>query len=183
MLLTSDCYCRYPLWVDRESVVLIGMAGAGKSTIGLPLSRALNFGFTDLDIYIQEKDHQTIQGIIDTRGEEALLQLEEKRLYEIDLKRRVVAPGGSIVYVPRLMEYLKQHSVLVYIDEAYDRVEKRLKNAVTRGIVGFKSKSLKEIYDERRPLYSRYADITVDPEGKLPEQVVKEILEMIYGRR
>ena len=143
----------------------------------------MNFSFTDLDIYIQSKDHQTIQDIIDNRGEEAFLQLEEKRLYEIDLKRRVVAPGGSIVYVPKLMEHLRQNTVLVYLDETYEKVEKRLINAVTRGIVGFKSKSLKEIYDERRPLYSKYADITIDPEGKLPEQVVKEILEMIYGRR
>ena len=180
--MTSEGFCRYSVWVKKESIVLIGMAGAGKSTIGLALARALSFSFTDLDVYIREKDHTTIQGILDTRGEEALLQLEEKRMYEISLKRRVVAPGGSIVYLPNLMEYLKQHSVLVYLDETFDKVAERLKNALTRGIVGFKSKSLREIYDERRPLYAKYADITIVPEGKSAEQVVKEILETTHGR-
>lgn len=160
----------------RESIVLIGMAGAGKSTIGSILARALKFDFIDLDEYIQEKEHRTIQQIIDAEGEEALLQLERRRLYEIDLKHKVVAPGGSIIYSPELIKYIKQHSVLVYIDETYKRIEKRLNNVLNRGIVGLKEKTLREIYEERRPLYARYADITVVPEGRSQKKVAEDIL-------
>jgi shikimate kinase len=162
--------------VKKESIVLIGMAGAGKSTIGLALSRALGFNFTDLDKYILEKDGRTMQDIIDNEGEDALLQLEKRRMYEIELKRRVVAPGGSIIYHADLMAYLKQHSVLVYLDEGFEDLEGRLKNSSTRGIVGLKSKSLRQIYDERLPLYSSCADITVSSKGKTQEQLIREIM-------
>jgi len=167
----------------RESIVLIGMAGAGKSTIGLKLARALKYSFIDLDEYIQEKEHRTLQQIIDTEGEEALLRLEKQRLYEIDLKHVVIAPGGSIIYSPELMKYIKQHSVLVYIDETYKRIEKRLNNALTRGIVGLKGKTLREIYEERRPLYAGYADITVAPKGRAQKQVIEEILNHYFDLR
>jgi shikimate kinase len=169
--------------VSKESIVLIGMAGSGKSTIGLALARTLGFSFTDLDEYILDVDHKTIQEIIDTKGEEALLKLEKQRMYEIDLKSRVIAPGGSIIYHPDLMEYLKQHSVLVYLDDTYEKIEGRLKNVSTRGIVGLNRKSLREVYDERRPLYSRYADITVDSEGKSQEQLIKDILNKYLNLR
>ena len=169
--------------MKKESIVLIGMAGVGKSTIGAALARALGFSFTDLDEYIREKDGKTVQEIIDTRGEEVLLQLEKKRMYEIDMQCRVVAPGGSIIYHPDLMEYLKQCSVLVYLDDSFEDAEGRLENASTRGIVGLKSKSLREIYNERRPLYARYGDITVDTEGKSQEQVIREILDQYLDLR
>jgi shikimate kinase len=97
-------------------------------------------------------------------------------MYEIDMNRRVIAPGGSIIYHPDLMEYLKHKSVLIYLDDTFENIEGKLKNAPTRGIVGLKSKSLREIYDERRPLYSKYAHIIVDLEGKSQEQVISEII-------
>ncbi len=160
----------------REGVVLIGMAGAGKSTIGSALAKTLGFSFTDLDEYIREKDGKTVQDIINSRGEEALLQMEKQSMYEIDMNRRVIAPGGSIIYHADLMEYLKHQSVLIYLDDTFENIERKLKNAPTRGIVGFKSKSLREIYDERRPLYSKYSHIIVHLEGKSPEQVISEIV-------
>ncbi|MDD5081970.1 MAG: shikimate kinase [Dehalococcoidales bacterium] len=160
-----------------DSIVLIGMAGVGKSTIGRLLADALGFAFTDLDEYIRTKNGHTVQEIIDRKGEAALPRIEEQRLYEVDLARRVVAPGGSIVYRPDLMEYLRRHAVLVYLDDSIENIEKRLTNATTRGIVGLKSKSLRQIYDERKPLYSRYADITVDCRGKSGGQIVSETLQ------
>jgi shikimate kinase len=152
------------------------MAGAGKSTIGSALARATGFNFTDLDQYIQQKMNQTIQNIIDTRGEETLLLLEEQGMYEIDLQRRIVAPGGSLIYQFNLMKYLQQQSIIVYLDETYENIERRVKNATTRGIIGLRDKSLREIYDERKPLYVKYAEITVHPEGKSKEDIVQEIL-------
>lgn len=162
--------------MDSESIVLIGMAGAGKSTIGRSLAETLGFEFIDLDDYIEEKVGKTIQEIIDDEDESALLQLEKQRMYEIDLTRRLVAPGGSIIYNPDLMEYLRQHSTLVYLDDSFENIEKRLTDASVRGIIGLKSKSLRQIYDERSPLYSRYANITVDCRGKSCDQIAREIL-------
>ena len=162
--------------MKRESIVLIGMAGVGKSTVGISLAKALGFSFIDVDDYILEKDGKTVQEIIDAEGEEALLQIEKQRMYEIDLTRRVVAPGGSIIYQSDLMEYLRQHSTLVYLDDSFENVEERLKNVSARGIVGLRNKSLRQIYDERRPLYFRYADITLNCQGKSQDQLVREIL-------
>ncbi len=162
--------------MKSESIVLVGMAGVGKSTIGRALSEALGFSFIDVDDYILEKDGKALQEIIDTEGEQAFLQLEKRRMHEIDLTGKVVAPGGSIIYHPDLMEYLKQHSTLVYLDDSFENIEKRLPSILARGIVGLRNKSLRQIYDERGPLYSRYADITVNCRGKSWDQIVKEIL-------
>ena len=167
--------------MKSESIVLVGMAGVGKSTIGRALSEALGFSFIDVDDYILEKDGKTLQEIIDTEGEQAFLQLEKRRMHEIDLTGKVVAPGGSIIYHPDLMEYLKQHSTLVYLDDSFENIEKRLPSILARGIVGLRNKSLRQIYDERGPLYSRYADITVNCRGKSWDQIVKEILHRYGG--
>ncbi len=166
----------YSIFVKKESIVLIGMAGSGKSTAGIVLAKSLGFGFIDLDLYIKEKDHLTINDIIETAGDEALIQIEERRMHEIDLKSRVVAPGGSLIYNPRLMEYLKQQALIIFINEAFKNIEKRLKNASSRGIVGLKHKSLYEVYCERLPLYRQYADIIIDSTGKSPEQVSEDII-------
>ena len=165
--------------MNSESIVLIGMAGVGKSTIGRSLSKALGFTFIDLDEYILEKDGKKIQEIIDDGGEQALIQLEEKRMYEIDLHRKVVAPGGSIIYSSDLMEYLKQRSTLVYLDDSFENVASRLTNASARGIVGLKNKSLRQIYLERSQLYPEYAGITVNCRGKSGDQIVDEILHCL----
>lgn len=162
--------------MKSESIVLIGMAGVGKSTTGMSLAKALGFSFIDVDEYILQKDGKTIQGIIDEEGEEALLQLEKRRMYEIDLPRKVLAPGGSIIYHADLMEYLKQNSILVYLDDSFENIEEKLIGGLDRGIVGLKSKSLRQIYEERKPLYAKYADITINCQGKSQGQQVKEIL-------
>jgi shikimate kinase len=155
------------------------MPGAGKSTVGDALARKLGYAFTDLDIDIREKGYRSIQNIIDTKGEDALLQLEKDRMYQIDLHQRVVSPGGSIIYHPDLMLYLKEKTILVYLDEEFSTIEKRIRNASTRGIVGLKNRSLKEIYDERRPLYQKYADVVVKSAGKKLYGVVTEIVQTI----
>ena len=167
--------------MKSESMVLIGMAGVGKSTIGALLSEALGFDFIDLDDYISEKEGRTVQELIDDEGEEALLQLEKRRMYEIDLTRKVVAPGGSIIYHSDLMEYLRQCSTLVYLDDSFENIEERLTSVFDRGIVGLRKKSLRQLYDERKPLYSRYAEITLNCQGKSQDQLAREILHRYLG--
>jgi shikimate kinase len=175
--LTFHPGCRYSYHVKKQSIILIGMSGSGKSTLGPALAEALGLNFIDLDVYIQERDHKTIQEIVDTIGEDALLQLEEQRMHELDLENRVIAPGGSIIYHSQLMDHLKEISVLVYLNEEFRNIETRVSGSPGRGIVGLKHKSLRQIYAERQPLYAKYADITVCPQGRPREQVVQEIIE------
>ncbi len=134
--------------MSKTCLVLIGMAGVGKSTIGLSLAKELGFDFIDLDIYVCQKEGRIIQQIIDEAGESALLELEKQRMYEIDPVRKVVAPGGSIIDSPEVMQCLKRSSYLIFLKDAFEDIEKKLVNPLSRGIVGLKSKSLREIYDE-----------------------------------
>lgn len=159
----------------RESIVLIGMPASGKSTIGRALAAELDYQFTDLDVYIREKEGQSLQSIINSRGEEALMQLEKERMAEIDLYRRVVAPGGSLVYHDDLMQAIRRKAVIVYLNESLVNLEKRLDNAKTRGIIGLSGKSLAEIFAERTPLYTANADIIIGSDNLTRAQVVRII--------
>jgi shikimate kinase len=169
--------------MKSESIVLIGMAGVGKSTVGMALAEDLGFEFIDVDAYILQKDGKRIQEIIDSEGEEALLQIEKRRMYEIDLTRMVAAPGGSIIYHPDLMNYLKENAVLVYLDDSFKDIEAKLVGGLDRGIVGLRYKTLRQIYEERRPLYFRYADITIDCREKEQDEIVAEILGRYHKYR
>jgi shikimate kinase len=165
--------------MTRESVVLIGMPASGKSTIGKLLAAELGYQFTDLDVYIREKEQQSLQDIINTEGEEALMLLEKERMAEIDLHRRVVAPGGSLVYHASLMQNIKQQAVIVYLNESLTNLQKRLYNVATRGIIGLKGKTFAEIYSERSPLYTRYADIIINTDNLTRPQIVQEIVQKL----
>jgi shikimate kinase len=162
-----------------ERIILIGMAGAGKSTVGLALSRELGYSFVDLDEYILKKEGRCTNDILEAQGERALMEVEKARMLEIGLERVVVAPGGSIVYHPGLMRRLRRNSTLVYLCDSFEDISGRLKDAETRGIIGLKGRSLREVYDERKPLYSRYADITVDCRGKTKGTIVAEIVREV----
>lgn len=163
--------------MKKDSIILIGMAGVGKSTVGRQLSSALKYRFIDLDIYVEEKYNQTLQNIIEDEGETAFLQKEKQCMYEIKLKRTVVAPGGSIIYHPDLMEYLGGQSTLVFLDDSIVNISKRVADQSGRGIVGLKDKTLRQIFDERIERYTKYADIIIDCRNKLPEQVTQEIID------
>ena len=163
--------------MKSESIVLIGMAGVGKSTIGMALAADLGFDFIDVDDYILQKDGKRIQEIIDSEGEGALLQVEKRRMFEIQLPRMIVAPGGSIIYHHDLMDYLKRNAVLVYLDDSFKNIEAKLVGGLDRGIVGLRYKTLRQIYEERRPLYFKYADITIDCRGKEQDEITAEILK------
>jgi shikimate kinase len=163
--------------MKSEGIVLIGMAGVGKSTIGMALAANLGFDFIDVDDYILQKDGKRIQEIIDSEGEEALLRVEKRRMLEIPLPEMVLAPGGSIIYHPDLMDYLKENAVLTYLDDSFANIEAKLEGGLDRGIVGLRYKTLRQIYEERRPLYFKYADITIDCRGREQGEIIAEILE------
>ena len=163
--------------MSMRGIVLIGMAGVGKSTIGTALAQSLDFAFLDVDDYIFQNDGKRIQELIDDIGEEAFLQLEKRRMFEIPLSRMVVAPGGSIIYHPDLMQYLIENAVLIYLDDSFANIEAKLTGGLDRGIVGLRYKTLRQIYEERRPLYFKYASIIIDCRGKGPDEIIAGILK------
>ena len=153
------------------------MAGVGKSTLGRALAAKQGWDFIDIDVDLKRRTGKTLQQTIEEQGEGTLLRMEKQRILEIELNRKVISPGGSIIYDPELMAYLKESACLVYLDDAFENIEKRISNARTRGIIGLKSKTLAEIYLERQPLYAGYADILIDLRKKTSEEAVAGIIE------
>ena len=161
------------------NVILIGMPGCGKSTIGVLLAKALQLDFADCDLVIQKTSKMGLQEIIDTKGIDEFLKIEEKVLCDGNFCDTVVATGGSAVYYPAAMEHLKNNAITVYISLPYEEIEKRLSNIKTRGVAMTKGQTLKGIYDERVPLYEKYADITVESVGLGVEQTVEKVAKRI----
>ncbi len=161
------------------NIILIGMSGAGKSTLGVLLAKTLGMNYVDTDIVIQQTQGRLLQEIIDTDGTEKFIKVEEKAITGLKLKNCVVATGGSVVYSDKAMRFLKSHGQIVYLHVPYEEIEKRLKNIRDRGIVIKEGNSLKDVYDERVPLYKKYGDKTVDCTGRDTEECVREILKAV----
>ncbi|ADI73419.1 shikimate kinase [Methanohalobium evestigatum Z-7303] len=146
------------------NITIIGMAGAGKSTIGKSMAKKLGYRFIDIDKLVEKKSDKNLQELIDTHGDNALLELEEQTVLELRLNTEdecIISPGGSIVYSDSAMEFLDKYSTIVFLDVSFDVITKRLSNSATRGMVGIKNKSLEDLFRERRKLYNKYANITV----------------------
>lgn len=150
----------------RSNVVLIGMPGAGKSTLGIVLAKILNMNFIDADLVIQNQCDKTLQKIIDAMGPEGFIQVENEVLREISAENSVIATGGSAVYSDEAMRHLSSLGPVVYLKISYEELKMRLRDLQERGVVlkGGIGMSLRELYDERKPLYEKYAEITVDVE-------------------
>ena len=145
-----------------KNIILIGMPGAGKSTVGVILAKTLGMNFIDTDIAMQENSQRLLQEIIDTDGSDAFKTIEEKTILSLHCHHAVIATGGSVVFSERAMEHLTQDGVVVYLKISFEEMEKRLMNITTRGIVLSRGETLYEMYNERIPLYEKYANITID---------------------
>lgn len=164
----------------KKGIVLIGMPGVGKSTIGELLAKQLGYDFVDVDIELQKRyNHKSPQEIIETFGVQTFLQFEKQMMYELSLENKVIAPGGSIVYHHDLMVYLSQYVFRVYLDDTFENIEARIKNKEQCGIIGLKTKSFREIFEERQPLYLKYADVIISCKDKNKEEIIKLIINYL----
>jgi len=161
------------------NIVLIGMSGAGKSTLGVLLAKALGMDYVDTDIVIQQHEGRLLQDIIDNDGIENFIKIEERIISALKLKNCIIATGGSVIYSEKAMNVLKKGGQIFYLHVPYEEIKKRLINITTRGIVRKKGNSLKDVYDERVPLYIKYSDKTIDCSNKDIERCVSEIIEKI----
>lgn len=166
----------------KSNITLIGMPASGKSTVGVLLAKRLGYSFVDVDIVIQEQEGRLLKEIIQQEGTEGFLQVEDRVNRELDVKRSIIAPGGSVIYGERAMEHLKEISTVVYLKLSYEEVESRLKDLKDRGVALKDGMSLRDLYEERVPLYERYADITVDESGKTPGHTVDELRAVMEAR-
>jgi len=160
----------------HENIVLIGMPGAGKSTVGVVLAKALGMQFIDTDILIQERAGRMLQEILDTDGPDAFKRIEEEAILSLHPRRAVIATGGSVVFSGDAMAHLKSAGSIVYLEISYAEMEARLKNITTRGILLLPGQNLRKMYDERISLYETYADLTVACTGGDLESVVGSVI-------
>lgn len=162
-----------------KNIVLIGMPGAGKSTIGVLLAKSMLMDFVDTDLLIQKKFSDSLCGIIAERGVEEFLGIENDVICENDFQNCVVATGGSAVYGREAMEKLRANGTAVYLKLSPEELERRIDNIHTRGIAMKEGTTIAALYAERSPLYEKYADITVDCEGMTAEQCVDVIAKKV----
>lgn len=144
-----------------DNLILIGMPGSGKSTVGVLTAKALGFLFTDVDLLISDRAGKPLQAILEEDGTEAFLAMEEQTGSTLTAKHTVIATGGSMVLSTAAMQHLKQMGKVVYIDVPLEEIERRVTNIKTRGIVFHRGETLGDVYRQRSPLYKQYADITV----------------------
>ena len=144
------------------SIILIGMPSCGKSTLGVLLAKRLGYRFIDSDLIIQEKEGRLLHEIIAERGVDGFIEIENEVNAAITDKGAVIATGGSVIYGEKAMLNLKGLGKIVYLNIPYDEMCRRLGDFSHRGVIMRKGRSLREMYDERAPLYEKYADITVD---------------------
>ena len=162
-----------------KNIVLIGMPGAGKSTIGVLLAKSMLMDFTDTDLLIQRKHSASLCDIIDEKGIENFLKIENDVIYETSFENSVVATGGSAVFGEEAMAKLKKESTIVYLKVSPEVLEKRIDNIHTRGIAMEKGTTISELYLQRAFLYEKYADVTVECDTLNAEECVDEIAKKL----
>ncbi|MBR5322087.1 MAG: shikimate kinase [Clostridia bacterium] len=145
----------------KNNIILIGMPGSGKSTTGVLFAKAMNYRFLDVDFLIQEHEGKRLYEVIEEKGNDYFLQIEDKINAGLNVDRTVVATGGSVIYCENAMKHLKTLGTVIYLKVPEEEIERRITNFSTRGIIIKSGDSLKDLYNERIPLYEKYADLTV----------------------
>lgn len=160
------------------NIVLIGMPGCGKSTVGVILAKTLGIGFVDTDLIIQQRENRLLQNIIDTDGIERFLDCECEAVKSVNCDNCVIATGGSVVYREDAVKHLKENGKIIYLNVSLDEIKKRLNNISTRGIAAKKNESVDSIFEERSPLYNKYADYVLNLDSSTAEETVNEICKI-----
>lgn len=159
-----------------KNIVLIGMPGVGKSTVGVILAKMIGYHFVDTDILIQEQENRLLCDIIESDGVEGFLKIENKINSNINITDSVIATGGSVIYGKEAMEHLGEIGTIIYLKLPYNILDERLENIKGRGVVLKDGQGLHDLYEERIPLYEKYADIVIDEEGLSVEETIEKIL-------
>lgn len=151
--------------MNKKNIILIGMPGVGKSSVGVVLAKILGYRFLDSDLVIQEQEGKLLYEIIEEQGLDGFIQVEDRINASINCEKSIVATGGSAVYGENAMAHFKEIGTVVYLKSDYDTIADRLGDLKIRGVAMKEGQTLRELYDERCPLYEKYADIIIDESG------------------
>ncbi len=163
---------------QKTNLVLIGMAGAGKSTVGPLLAQMLSYGFVDVDDLIEADQQQSLQDLVDCHGAAWFRLLEERIILGLDLQRHVIATGGSAIYGAAGMKHLRQSGLVVFLDVPLVVLEARVGDVATRGLAREEGQSFAQLFAERQPLYHRYADIRIACSEMTISEICAAIVEV-----
>lgn len=163
----------------KENIVLIGMPGCGKSTVGVVLAKKLGYSFVDSDLVIQEKYGKLLHELIEELGVDGFWQLENEVNASLERKRSVIATGGSAVYGEEAMEHLGEKGIRIYLQLPLEEIRNRLGDLEARGVTIRPGQNLEDLYRERQPLYEKYADVTIPCHQRLLREIVEEIAKKL----
>ena len=166
----------------KSNITLIGMPGAGKSTVGIILAKNLSFGFIDTDILIQINHQKSLQQIMDETDHLHLRAIEEKEVLKLNVTSHVIATGGSVPYSEKSMALLQKISHIVFLQVGIDELKRRIHNYETRGIAKAPTQTFMELFEERRRLYEMYAEITVPSDAMNQDQIAETIARKVTSR-
>ncbi len=163
-----------------DNIILIGMPGAGKSTVGVVLAKKLGYAFLDSDLLMQEREKKLLHEIIEEKGLDVFKKLENEVNTSILTEHTIIATGGSVIYGIEAMMHLKSLGSVIYLKLDYEELQNRLGNLTERGVAIHSEQTLKDLYEERTPLYEKYADITIDCSQKTIREIVLELTDLLY---
>ena len=162
-----------------KSIILIGMPAVGKSTVGVVVAKRLGYEFIDTDLLIQKQENRLLKEIIEDEGIDGFLTIENQVNCDVQAERAVISPGGSVVYCQETMEHYKKIGVVVYLRASFETINNRIRNAKNRGVVLKEGQTLERLYEERVKLFEKYADITIDEEGKELGETIELVLQRL----
>ena len=163
--------------MKKNNIVLIGMPGVGKSTIGVILAKIIGYKFVDADLLIQERENRLLKDIIETEGVDGFIQIENDVNKSIEADKTIIATGGSVVYGREAMEHLSEIGRVVFLKLDLEHLKRRLGDIKNRGVVLKNGQTLEELYEERTVLYEKYADIVISEQGLSIEETVERLEE------
>ena len=165
--------------MKKDNIVLIGMPGAGKSTVGVVLAKRLGLRFVDSDLVIQDTYGKLLHELITEHGVEGFWKIENDVNASLDMQKSVIATGGSVIYGAEAMEHLRSIGEVVYLKLPYEEVAERLGDLNARGVTLQPGQTLLDLYEERTPLYEKYAHVTIECSGKSLREVVEEVAKQL----
>ena len=163
-----------------KNITLIGMPGAGKSTVGIILAKIISFGFIDTDILIQINQQKSLQDIMNQTDYLNLRKIEELEVLKLNIGRHIIATGGSVVYSEKAMQHLRNISKTVFLDVDFDVIKKRIHNFDTRGIARAKYQTIEDVFLEREKLYRKYAEYTVESSYLNQDDTAEKIKSVLF---
>lgn len=163
---------------NRNNIILIGMPASGKSTVGVVLAKRLGYEFIDTDLLIQKQENALLREIIAEKGEDGFLVIEDQVNADVEAEQSVIAPGGSVVYCENAMKHYKEIGTIVYLQTSYQTIKERIGDPKKRGVVLREGQTLMDLFEERRALFEKYADVTVSEDGLTLTETIGKVVEV-----